>query len=926
MVNPLPKEKKIYKRIRSEDITINNNVWYFMYHRVNDSIAAIILICKLWLENQEAMPIQEAERILAWTKDIKNAISAITASSKENLVFPQSQDGIPFNSIVQELITHQFGNDIYAIELLLQDAIDSINPIPVPLEALQKIIAHVQTIKGFLEKFCNTVQWEYSEEKYRNLCDSFRDGLVIIDMKGHILDVNQAYANMLNYTKEEIIKLTYQQLTPEKWQKSEEGFVNNLITERGNFVEYEKEYIKKDGIVFPVTFKLWLIEDKEGAPLGMWGIVRDITEYKKAQKEFEEKIIASHAVVDNINIGLSLSDKRGHFVIFNTYMQKITGYTMEKINKQDLGDLLYSDLEGRQKAISRLREITTEKRILEVQTIIKAKDGSERMLLVSTSLINYKGSDMFLSIWHDITGTRRLQSAQQDSETRFRRLFETAQDGILILDAGTGQIREVNKFLIDMLGYSREEFLGKKLWEVSAFIDADKCKTAFKELQTKGYVRYEDLPLQTEDGRLIKVEFISNVYEVDRTKVIQCNIRDITERKQLEAEREELNKKLEQLILKDSHTGLYNHRYLKEALEVNFSRAERQSGLLSVIMMDLDYFKSINDVYGHVFGDLVLKQFATLLTKTVRPYDVVIRYGGEEFIIISPDTGRGGALILAHRILDKLQLHNFGDKKHSIRLKLSLAVATYPEDNVVKGMELVEVADQILNKAKESGGNRVFSSVDIKRATEMIPQSSDIHLLKEKISRLTKRVNQSLIEETLAFAKALEIKDFYTSEHVERTAHYAMRISQKLNFPNEKLELIKQAAMLHDIGKVGISEKILHKKSRLNKKEFAEIKRHPQIGVDIIRPIHSLHPVMPALLYHHERWDGKGYPYGLRMQQIPLTARIITIDVYQALIFDRPYRKAYSQEKAITTIKKASGTQFDPDIVNSFLKILQEEK
>ena len=132
--------------------------------------------------------------------------------------------------------------------------------------------------------------------------------------------------------------------------------------------------------------------------------------------------------------------------------------------------------------------------------------------------------------------------------------------------------------------------------------------------------------------------------------------------------------------------------------------------------------------------------------------------------------------------------------------------------------------------------------------------------------------------------------------------------------------------MLHDLGKVGISEQILHKKSKLNRVEFAEIKKHPQIGIDIIRPIHSLHPIIPALLYHHERWDGKGYPYGFKKERIPLMARIIAIaDVYEALVSDRPYRKAYSKEKAIRIVKKASGTRFDPDIVNSFLKVLQDE-
>jgi diguanylate cyclase (GGDEF)-like protein len=343
-------------------------------------------------------------------------------------------------------------------------------------------------------------------------------------------------------------------------------------------------------------------------------------------------------------------------------------------------------------------------------------------------------------------------------------------------------------------------------------------------------------------------------------------------------------------------------------------------------MMDLDYSKSFNDVYGHIFGDLILKQFATLLIETIRPYDVAIRYGGEEFIIISPDTNRSGAIILANRILNKVQLFDFGDKLHRIKLKLSLAVATYPEDDVCNDEELISFADQILKKTKENGGNRVCSSLNVERDDEKDPESTDIHSLKDKINKLNMRVTQSLIEETFAFAKALELKDHYTGEHSERTVHYAVGIAQELRLPQETVELIEQAAMLHDLGKVGISEKILHKKSKLSSVEFEEIKKHTQIGVDIIRPIHSLHPIIPALLYHHERWDGKGYPYGYKKERIPLMARIISIaDTYEALVSDRPYRKAYPKEKAIEIVKKASGTQFDPNIVETFLKVLQGE-
>jgi len=417
-------------------------------------------------------------------------------------------------------------------------------------------------------------------------------------------------------------------------------------------------------------------------------------------------------------------------------------------------------------------------------------------------------------------------------------------------------------------------------------------------------------------------------------------VRDITERKRAEKKLEILNrelmnsnKRLKQLALRDSHTGLFNHRYLEEAIEAEFYRARRYAHPISVLMIDIDYFKSINDVYGHQFGDLALKQIAGFLKKMVRRYDIIIRFGGEEFVIICPGADRATSLILAQRILDTINAASFGNRDHTVRLKLSIAVASYPEDRIAKGIDMVELSDQILDKVKEYGGNRVYSSLDLKKdrastSQEKKKERIDAIVLQEKLEKLNKRANQSLIEAVFAFAKTIEVKDHYTGEHVEKTVHYAVEIANALKLPRYETELIKQAAMLHDLGKIGISEKVLLKNSKLKKEEYDEIKKHPQIGADILRPIQFFHNIIPLILYHHERWDGKGYPRGLKGEEIPIGARIIAIaDVYQALISDRPYRKkAYTKEEAIEIIKDGAGTQFDPKIVTIFLSILKKEK
>jgi PAS domain S-box-containing protein len=358
---------------------------------------------------------------------------------------------IPISPIIQELVTHHFGNDIYAMELILQNAIDPIDPGSIITECLQKILRHVLSIQEFVETLKETVQWKDSEEKYHKLFDSFSDALFLVDMKGRILDVNQACLAMFGYSRDEIKKLIFRDFTPEKWRDKEEDILQNQILKRGYSNEYEKENIKKDGSVFYVSQKTWLIKNKHDESLGMWVAIRDIAERRKAEKGIIEDLLDLQGVVDKIEDGVTLSDSKGHFAIFNTRMQEITGYTMEDINKQDLGVLLYPNFEDWQKAIGRLNMIIAGNVTSDVETKIKTKDGLTRIVSVSTSLIKYKGSEMFLSIWRDITDFKIMQKALEDSEVRFRRLFEAAQDGILILDAGTGQIREVNPYKVNML-------------------------------------------------------------------------------------------------------------------------------------------------------------------------------------------------------------------------------------------------------------------------------------------------------------------------------------------------------------------------------------------------------------------------------------------------------------------------------------------
>jgi diguanylate cyclase (GGDEF)-like protein len=532
---------------------------------------------------------------------------------------------------------------------------------------------------------------------------------------------------------------------------------------------------------------------------------------------------------------------------------------------------------------------------------------------------------------------RDAEESIKKSELFLNSVFSSIQDGISVLDTDF-TIMRVNLVMEQWYAHAMP-LVGKKCYQAYHCRQkaCDVCPTR-KTLET-GQTAYEVVPFTDKDGKTVGWQDLYSFPLINPSTgkmegVIEY-VRDISSRRKAEDEKTTLNNeliktnaRLKQFALRDPHTGLFNHRYLEEIIESEFYRSRRYAQPLAVMMLDIDYFKSINDVYGHTFGDTVLKQLARLLKQMVRRYDALVRYGGEEFLVICSGSDRASAVALAKRLLDAINLFDFGNKKQSVKLKLSIAVAAYPEDRATKGMDLVALTDQIIGRAKESGGNRVYSSLDInkkKSALLLDNGTSNVRKLRDKIDTLNKNVNQGLIEAIFAFAKTIEAKDHGTGEHVERTVRYATDVARALRLPERDIELIRQAAMLHDLGKIGVSESILLKKGKLTKKEFEEIKKHPQIGVEIIRPIHFLHPIIPILLHHHERWDGKGYPAGLKGEDIPMGARIVAIaDVFQALISDRPYRKAFSPKQAMEIIRKESGKIFDPQIADTFLRIVRK--
>jgi diguanylate cyclase (GGDEF)-like protein/PAS domain S-box-containing protein/putative nucleotidyltransferase with HDIG domain len=383
------------------------------------------------------------------------------------------------------------------------------------------------------------------------------------------------------------------------------------------------------------------------------------------------------------------------------------------------------------------------------------------------------------------------------------------------------------------------------------------------------------------------------------------------------------NKELVALSITDGLTGLYNHRFIQERFDFEFKRVRRYDGTLSCMLADIDHFKRINDTYGHQFGDLVLREIATILRTQSREVDICGRYGGEEFMIITNQPIEG-AMRYATKLHTAIENHIFKSAEHSVHVTVSIGIADWRKSILTK-QELIERADTALYQAKEDGRNliRVWKEIE-KRPEEHAIDRGGIEELKEKFDDLSNKVRATYIESTYALLRAVDARDHYTEVHSQNVSKYALETGRLMGLQEEELEVLRYAGLLHDIGKIGVSQEILTKKSSLTEREFEVLKKHPSIGANILKDVRFLEKEIPIILHHHERYDGTGYPQGLKGREIPLGARIMAVaDAFDAMTTDREFKRKLALAEAVAELKRGSGSQFAPEIVEIFVTFIE---
>jgi diguanylate cyclase (GGDEF)-like protein len=370
-------------------------------------------------------------------------------------------------------------------------------------------------------------------------------------------------------------------------------------------------------------------------------------------------------------------------------------------------------------------------------------------------------------------------------------------------------------------------------------------------------------------------------------------------------ENSRLYAKAEQRARVDELTGLFNRRHFDESVKLEIDRHTRYRSMLSLILLDLDFFKAYNDTQGHTAGDKVLELIGRLVNSALRSTDLAFRYGGDEFAIILPQSASNDAFIVAERVRGRIATEM---SKRDIKISASLGLASWPSDGVTPD-EILNASDGALYYAKETGGNRTCV------ASKMLPSLTGDDATKTTTER-------EVLSTIHALAATIEARDPYTYGHSRKVSSYAVALSEAVGLPSEKVTVISTAALLHDIGKVGIPDEVLNKAGKLETEVWGLIQSHPTLSTTIVGHVASLVSCLPAILHHHERWDGLGYPDGLKGEAIPIEARILAVaDAFDAMTSSRPYRGKLSYKKVLQELKHCSGTQFDPKLVEAFLPI-----
>ena len=634
------------------------------------------------------------------------------------------------------------------------------------------------------------------------------------------------------------------------------------------------QLISRDGEKYQIADSASPIRDEEGEVRGVVLTFRDVSEEYRMRRELERSEERFQRMLSVIPDMVSIQDPDMNIVYSNW-----NGFARVPEDKRELDTKCYGTYRDREDICPDCKA----KEVLEtgepLQKEVQLPEGGWYDLRVLPIKDEEGEIEYFVEWVRDITADKERQKKIEDQKERLASIIEGTSVGTWEWNVQTGEVI-FNEKWAEMIGYSLEDLEPTSIETWREFVHPKDLKKSQEKL-TKHFRGEKDqyhieCRMRHRDGHWIWVLDRGQVVtwtDDGRPEWMYGTHLDITERKKRQ-------EKIEYMSYHDELTGLYNRNYLEEKMKELDAIPELP---LSIVMVDVNGLKLINDTYGHEVGDNLLIKTAEILRESTRERDFIARWSGDEFVILLPETNI--------------------DEAWKIRNRIEESCSDIDIDGIPLTLGIGEAAK---TKFEED----IF---------EVLHEAED-NMQKDKLTRSRSGKNK-LVRNLL---NTLSAKSDETSEHAMRMTDYAHKLGEEVDLTNGQLNNLSLLATLHDIGKVTISEDILKKPGGLSDEEWEIIKEHPERGYVIASASEEFAPIAREILYHHERWDGDGYPEGISGEKIPILSRIISIvDAYDVMTNGRPYKEPMSKEEALEEIEECAGSQFDPELAEQFVEMME---
>lgn len=703
------------------------------------------------------------------------------------------------------------------------------------------------------------------EEEYTMIVKTTMDAFWLHDMEGRFLQVNDALCNLIGYSKNELVNMHVYDVAYNRTRETvleHIEAIKNIKQER-----FEVPYRCKNGKI--------IIAEVSATYLPLSNCIciflRDITEKIQAEKALkisEEK----HRVLFENAAEMIIVVKDGQIKICNPASEKITGYTIhELLSMPTVVNIVHSEdlttiIENHEKLLK-----CEAFEGIKIFRLVK-KDGTLRWVEMHSVKIKWENEDATLNFIMDITDRKATEEMLEKSEEQFRLLVSQMHQGLAVHEIicdenGTPidyRFLSVNKSFEELTGLKGENIIGKTILEV-----LPNTESYWIDIYGKVALTGEPHQFENYSGKLGKYYSVSAYSPKKNQFAVILN--DITEKKKTE-------EKIISLSYHDLLTGLYNRRFYEEELQK--LNSDEKYLPLTIIMADVNGLKLTNDVFGHEAGDTLLVAISKILKSVCREKDVIARVGGDEFVILLPKSDS----VNSKRVINRIEAAISNEKTENVALSISMGYAT-KYDMLTNINEVYKGAEDYMYR------NKLFESVQMKRKT-----------IQYILETLYNKNNREML-------------------HYESVSRISRLIATELNLDREKIEKIEMAGFMHDIGKIGIDFSTLDKSGKLDPEKWGEFKRHSEIGYRILSSVDEYSEIAKYVLEHHERFNGEGYPKGLKGEEISLQARIIALaDAFDTMTTERTYAKILSYDEAAEEIKANAGTQFDPYIAEIFVQ------